>query len=70
MKVFCFLMSVPPPPGGVRFAPVARLALRREEAEKHPLRISEVREIDIEPDPRRIGQQASDIQPRVRAAGS
>ena len=67
MKVFCFLVSVPSPPGDARFAPVARLALCRGEAEDHPLRISEVREIDIEPDPSRAEQQSIDIQRRPRA---
>lgn len=66
MKVFCFLMSVPSP-SGAKFAPVARLALCRGEAEDHPLRVSEVREIDIEPDPSRVEQQSIDVQQRPRA---
>lgn len=67
MKVFCFLVSVPSPSGGAKFAPVARLALCRREAEDHPLRVSEVREVDIEPDPSRFEQQLIDIQQRPRA---
>ena len=63
MKVFCFLVSVPSP-SGAKFAPVARLALCRGEAEDHPLRVSEVREIDIEPDPRMSERHAIDIQQR------
>jgi hypothetical protein len=38
-------------PGLAPLTPVARLALSREEAERHPLRVSEVREIDIGADP-------------------
>lgn len=50
--------------------PLARLALRREEAEKHPLRISEVREIEIEPDPRLSERQQIEFKarPQVDAA--
>ena len=67
MKVFCFLVSVPSTAGGMSISAVARLALCEEEAENHPLRISEVREINIEPDPRRVEQQSIDIQQRPRA---
>ena len=49
MRVFCFLMMLPARSPGL--APVARLALSREEAERHPLRVSEVRELDISADP-------------------
>ncbi|MHB1540349.1 MAG: hypothetical protein ACYCV6_02575 [Steroidobacteraceae bacterium] len=49
MRVFCFLMMLPDRSPGL--APVARLALSREEAERHPLRVSQVREIDISTDP-------------------
>lgn len=66
MKVFCFLMRVQTQPSAARCAPVARLGLCREEAEAHPLRISEVREIDIEPDARLGEHQPIDIQPRPR----
>ena len=52
MRVFCFLMVLPAKsPGLAPLTPVARLALSREEAERHPLRVSEVREIDISADP-------------------
>jgi len=40
---------LPDRPPGV--PPVVRLALSREEAERHPRRESEVREIDISADP-------------------
>lgn len=70
MKVFCFLMRVPMPPRGASFTPVARLSLCREEAETHPLRISQIREIDIEPDPRLSDRQPIDIQPRPRAGAA
>lgn len=63
MKVFCFLMRVQTQPSAVPGAPVARLSLCQEEAEKHPLRVSEVREIDISPDPRLIERQLIEIQP-------
>ena len=43
MRVFCFLIAAPADPR----SPIARLALSREEAEGHPLRISEVRRVDI-----------------------
>ncbi len=46
MRVFCFLMMLP-----ARSPGLAPLALSREEAERHPLRVSEVREIDISADP-------------------
>ena len=70
MKVFCFLMKVQTQPSVASFAPLARLALCREEAEKHPLRISEVRELNIEPDPRPSERQQIDFQarPHVDAA--
>lgn len=43
MRVFCFLIRSPAGP----HSSIARLALSRQEAEGHPLRISEVRQIDI-----------------------
>ena len=46
MRVFCFLITSPAGPR----SPIARLALSRQEAEQHPLRISEVRQIDISAD--------------------
>ena len=57
-------------PSAANFAPLARLALCREEAETHPLRISEVREIDIEPDPRLSERQQIEFKarPQVDAA--
>ena len=68
MKVFCFLMRVPTQPSAAPCVPVARLALCREEAEEHPLRISEVREIDLSPDPRLLERQPIEIQARPRHA--
>ena len=49
MRVFCFLITSPvgPMPAAGPRSPIARLALSRQEAEGHPLRISEVRQIDI-----------------------
>ena len=70
MKVFCFLMRVQRQPSAARCAPVARLALCREEAESHPLRISEVREINIDPDPRLIEPQPIEIEPHPPRAQS
>jgi hypothetical protein len=57
-------------PSAASFVPLARLALRREEAEKHPLRISEVQEIEIEPDPRLSERQQIEFKarPQVDAA--
>ncbi len=63
-------MRVRTQPSAARYAPVARLSVCREEAEKHPLRISEVREIDIDPDPRLIEPQPIEIQPRPPRAHS
>jgi len=46
VRVFCFLITSPAGPR----SPIARLALARQEAEQHPLRISDVRQIDISAD--------------------
>ena len=68
MKFFCFLVSVPRQSTGAHCAPVARLSLCRDEAERHPLRVSEVVEIDIHPDPRLIEHQLIETQPRPQRA--
>ena len=80
MKFFCFLVSVPRQPTGAHCTPVARLSLCREEAERHPLRVSEVVEIDIHPvlrtaqvlrttrDSRLIEHQLIETQPRPQRA--
>ncbi len=70
MKFFCFLVRVPTQPTGVHCAPVARLSLCREEAERHPLRVSEVLEIDIHPDPRLIEHHVIETRARPQRAGA